>query len=293
MPSLSSSSVEIGSRSGFWGNEYNRTKQTKQMEKIHTMHLNPSHRPPRPRPWIGLVISISIFAFLIVCVKPPSDDEVGSSNSERVSSSITPKNALLEGYVHVQCEIITPFDDKSNTQAAHGKIDITVHTGLAPLVSNAFLELVSSKHFDHNYIFRAVDGFIVQWGIESPTAIRNSNKERKKFPKVDIDPQPSNADDNGNNNNILRSNVRGTLNFAGGNSATGQVYVNRGTNLHLDNEPGSLPFATLDERSMKIIDSIYSYKEGIGQVKALKNGNDEVKRLFPRMSRIEKCWIQR
>jgi cyclophilin family peptidyl-prolyl cis-trans isomerase len=226
-------------------------------------------------------------------VKPPSDDEVGSS-SAGLSSSITPKNALIEGDVHVQCELITPFvDDQSNPLAApHGTIDITVHTGLAPLVSNAFLELVSSKHFDHNYIFRAVDGFIVQWGIESPTAIRTSNKERKKFPKVDIDPQPSNAYDNGNNN-ILRSNVRGALNFAGGNSATGQVYVNRGTNLHLDNEPGSLPFATLDERSMKIIDSIYSYKEGMGQVKALKNGDDEVKRLFPRMSRIEKCWIQR
>jgi cyclophilin family peptidyl-prolyl cis-trans isomerase len=258
------------------------------------MLVNPSHRPPRPRPWIGLVISISLFAFLIVCVKPPSDDEVGSSNSERVSSSITPKNdALIDGDVHVQCELITPFvDDQSNPQAARGTIEITVHTGLAPLVSNAFLELVSLKHFDHNYIFRAVDGFIVQWGIESPTAMRNNSKEGKKFPKVNIDPPPSNADDT-SNENILRSNVRGALNFAGGNSATGQVYVNRGTNLHLDNEPGSLPFATLDERSMKIIDSIYSYKEGLGQVKALKFGDDEVKRLFPRMSRIEKCWIQR
>jgi cyclophilin family peptidyl-prolyl cis-trans isomerase len=235
---------------------------------------------------MGWFISISIFTFLIVCVKPPSD------SNERISLS-TPKNdALVEGDVHVKCEIITPFKDKSsNALAAHGTIDITAHIGLAPLVSKAFLELVSSKHFDNNYIFRAVDGFIVQWGIESPTTIGN-NREGKKFPKVDIDPPPNSADDTGNNN-ILRSNVRGALNFAGGNSATGQVYVNRGTNLHLDNEPGSLPFATLDERSMKIIDSIYSYKEGLGQVKALKIGDDEVKRLFPRMSRIEKCWIQR
>ena len=258
------------------------------------MHFNPSHRPPRQ--WMGWFISISIFAFLIVCVKPPSDEEVevmGSSSNERLSLS-TPKNdALVEGDVHVKCEISTPFNvvKRGNALAAHGTIDITAHTGLAPLVSKAFLELVSSKHFDNNYIFRAVDGFIVQWGIESPTTIGN-NREGKKFPKVDIDPPPNSADDTGNNN-ILRSNVRGALNFAGGNSATGQVYVNRGTNLHLDNEPGSLPFATLDERSMKIIDSIYSYKEGLGQVKALKIGDDEVKRLFPRMSRIEKCWIQR
>lgn len=254
--------------------------------------MNPSHRPPRP--WMGWFISIIIFAFLIVCVKPPSDDEVGSTSNERLSLS-TPKNdALVEGDVHVKCEIITPFDDKSsNALAAHGSIDITAHTGFAPLVSKAFLELVSSKHFDNNYIFRAVDGFIVQWGIESPTAMRNNNKDGKKLPKVEIDPPPPKSADDTSNDNNLRSNVRGALNFAGGNSATGQVYVNRGTNLHLDNEPGSLPFATLDERSMKVIDSIYSYKEGLGQVKALKIGDDEVKRLFPRMSRIEKCWIQR
>ena len=89
----------------------------------------------------------------------------------------------------------------------------------------------------------------------------------------------------------IRSNVRGSLNFAGGNSSSGQVYINRETNSHLDKEPGSLPFATLDDNSMSIIDSIHSYKEGLGQVVAVKKGDVEVKRLFPRMSRIEKCWI--
>ena len=111
-----------------------------------------------------------------------------------------------------------------------------------------------------------------------------------KFPKADIDPPPAAAD---TENTLLRSNVRGAMNFAGGNSASGQVYVNRGTNSHLDKEPGSLPFATLDERSMSIIDSVYSYKEGLGQVKAVNGGDEEVKRLFPRMSRIEKCRIDR
>ncbi len=62
--------------------------------------------------------------------------------------------------------------------------------------------------------------------------------------------------------------------------------------MHLDGEPGSLPFATLDERSMAIIDLVYSYKEGFGQVKAVKKGDKEVKRRFLRMRRIEKCWIE-
>jgi cyclophilin family peptidyl-prolyl cis-trans isomerase len=189
---------------------------------------------------------------------------------------------LSEGDVLVKCDLVTPFEDEGKI-SANGTLEITVHRGLAPLASNSFLDMVASNHFDQNYLFRVVKGFIVQWGIESP----KSNKSGKvKFPKVDIDPPPA-AD----TENTPRSNVRGALNFAGGNSATGQVYVNRGTNSHLDKEPGSLPFATLDERSMSIIDSVYSYKEGLGQVKAVISGDEEVKRLFPRMSRIEKCWV--
>ena len=146
--------------------------------------------------------------------------------------------------------------------------------------------MVASNHFDDNYIFRAVEGFVVQWGIESGTSAVGGGK-KTKFSKVDDDPHPTTS----GVGESLRSNVRGSLNFAGGNSATGQVYVNRGTNSHLDEETGSLPFATLDESSMAIIDSIYSYKEGLGQVVAVKKGDAEVNRLFPRMSRMEKCWI--
>ena len=48
----------------------------------------------------------------------------------------------------------------------------------------------------------------------------------------------------------------------------------------------------LDEKSMEIIDSVYDgYKAGMGQVKTVEEGADEVKRLFPKMSRIESCWI--
>lgn len=183
----------------------------------------------------------------------------------------------------VKCVLVTPFTDDGKI-AAEGTLEITVHRGLAPLASDAFLHMVSSDHFDHNYLFRAVEGFVVQWGIESPKG--NKNERGVHFPKADIDPPPAADTDKS-----LRSNLRGALNFAGGNSVVGQVYVNRGDNTHLNREPGSLPFATLDERSMAIVDSVYSYKEGSGQVKAVLSGDEEVKRLFPRMSRIEKCWI--
>jgi cyclophilin family peptidyl-prolyl cis-trans isomerase len=247
--------------------------------------INLSHRPkPRPLWWRGWVTSIFIFALLVICVKPPSDEPTSSASDSKSLSSSTSTHTFVEGDVIVKCDLTTPFEDESET-SANGTLDITVHRGLAPLASNAFLDLVMSKHFDRNYLFRVVKGFVVQWGIESPKA---NKPGRVKFPMVDIDPPPAAVSEKS-----LRSNVRGALNFAGGNSATGQVYVNWGTNPHLDKEPGSLPFATLDERSMAIIDSVYSYKAGLGQVNAVTNGDDDVKRLFPRMSMIEKCWIDR
>lgn len=83
-----------------------------------------------------------------------------------------------------------------------------------------------------------------------------------------------------------RSLANVSLNF------TSRASSNRVDNNHLDREPGARPFATLDEKSMSIIDSIHSYKEGMGQVKAVNKGEDEVRSQFPMMSRIEKCWIE-
>eukprot|EP00581_Thalassiosira_minuscula_P004401 CAMPEP_0183735516 /NCGR_PEP_ID=MMETSP0737-20130205/46882_1 /TAXON_ID=385413 /ORGANISM="Thalassiosira miniscula, Strain CCMP1093" /LENGTH=253 /DNA_ID=CAMNT_0025969281 /DNA_START=60 /DNA_END=821 /DNA_ORIENTATION=- len=235
--------------------------------------------------WQGWAISITIFIFIIVCVKPPpSESDKSTTTVERISLQTPKEKTLGSGDVLVKCDLATPFDDENGESSANGTLEIAVHQSLAPLASNAFLDMVRAHHFDHIYLFRAVKGFIVQWGIESPKpAGEASNKV--KFPKVGIDPPPADKGD------TLRSNVRGALNFAGGNSKTGQVYINRANNPHLDKEPGSLPFASLDEASMAIVDSVYSYKEGLGQVKAVKKGDDEVRRLFPRMSRIERCWI--
>jgi len=244
-------------------------------------------RKQRPSRWIGWAVSLIVFAFIVICAKPPPDEIIiptsASSSSSKLSSSASAESSIAaKGNVLVKCDLLTPFDDRNENESSKGTLQITVHRNLAPLASNAFLDMIKSHHFDRNYLFRVVKGFIVQWGIASPPR----DGDKTKFPKVDLDPPPTtNADKS------IRSNVRGTLNFAGGNSGTGQVYINRGNASRLDKDPGSLPFATLDERSMAIVDSVFNYKEGLGQVKAVHKGDDEVKKLFPRMSRIEKCWI--
>lgn len=237
-------------------------------------------------PWQGWTISFIIFTIIVFLAQsPPHEVDVyvlsGKSNEKHLPSRHENDESSAAGEVVVKCMLSTPYAQKTAAyNPAEGTIEIIVHKNLAPNAANAFLSLVASKHFDGNFIFRVVPGFIVQWGIESPQS-DNSRSVQKKFAKVD--PPPSNYDSR-------RSNVRGTLNFAGGNSATGQVYVNKGMNKYLDNEKGSLPFASLGEESMKVIDAVYDgYTEGSGQVKAVNN--NEVKHLFPNMSRIDTCWI--
>jgi peptidyl-prolyl cis-trans isomerase A (cyclophilin A) len=208
----------------------------------------------------------------------PTGKQLRSSSAEQHSTTIS------DGDMSVKCIIATPFATANATfHPTEGTLDITVHRTLAPIASDAFISMVKSKHFDGNYFFRVIPNFIVQWGIESSNG--NAGQGETKFSKVDIDLPPLERD-------WRRSNVRGTLNFAGGNAGTGQVYINKGDNSRLDRDPGSLPFATLDERSMEIVDAIYNgYPAGLGQVPAVTSGDEEVKRRFPNMSRVERCWV--
>jgi peptidyl-prolyl cis-trans isomerase A (cyclophilin A) len=242
------------------------------------MQINNYRRRRRFVSWQSWTISITIFSIIVLLARSPPHE----SNSNFTTVKLGPRDhiSFAKGDTIVTCMLTTPHAQKNATyQPAEGIIKIHVHRQLAPNAADAFLSLVSSKHFDGNYIFRVVPGFIVQWGIESP----KNGMSKTKFAKVDIDPPPSNYDSR-------RANVRGTLNFAGGSSGTGQVYINKADNKHLDKEKGSLPFASLGEESMKIIDAIYDhYKQGSGQVKAVNN--NEVDKFFPNMSQIKRCWL--
>ena len=239
-------------------------------------------------PLISWLVALSIFSLIVLVSQTPSVSNVESSGetddnraSRAAKSEVIIQQSSADGDVIVECILDTPHDNSS--ESAHGTLHITVLRSVSPLASNAFLHMVESEHFNGCYLFRVVKGFINQWGIESPHHADGRKVAARKFDKVDIDPPVKGRS---------LSNTRGTLNFAGGNSKTGQVYVNKKDNHHLDKEKGSLPFAMLDEQSMKIIDSVYDgYKEGSGQVKAVKQGADEVQKLFPKMSRIERCWI--
>ena len=173
--------------------------------------------------WHGWVISLFLFSLIVSFAQPPSYNNEGTASASIATSTnsnaSTLKHPLEAGDVLVKCKVITPHANPSFVKEneayrpAHGTIQITVHQSIAPLASNAFLSMVSSHHFDGNYLFRVIHGFIVQWGIESPRANNGGDRVVKsKFPKVDIDPPPSPP-----GSDLRRTNIRGTLNFAGGN----------------------------------------------------------------------------
>mmetsp|Transcript_6905 Transcript_6905/g.14390 ORF Transcript_6905/g.14390 Transcript_6905/m.14390 type:complete len:256 (-) Transcript_6905:70-837(-) len=226
---------------------------------------------------VSWLAALAIFSLIVLVSRTPS-----AAEHTRADKIVKVKNQIIQssrdGHVIVECKLDTPHDTSA---PAHGILHITVHRSISPLASDAFLNMIKSEHFNGCYLFRVVKRFIVQWGIEAPHS--DGQQAKVKFDKVGIDPPVTGQ-------SLL--NVRGSLNFAGGNSGTGQVYVNINNNPHLDKEPGSLPFAMLDDKSMDIISSVFDgYSAGMGQVKAVKQGADEVKKLFPKMSRIEKCWI--
>ena len=192
-------------------------------------------------------------------------------------------NGISSTAIRVQCTITTPHSARSSAEVANGKFHITVRPDLAPQSSAAFVQLVRSNYYNSGvYFHRVIKGFIAQAGINP-----NYRDKRPPTPKETTPDLPSSKS---------LSNVRGTVSFAGGNMHLGQIFINLGNNRRLDvenNDDGSTrPFGTVDDADemANVFDKLYtSYKEGSGQVKAVKS--DDVASQFPDMSRIEECHV--
>jgi peptidyl-prolyl cis-trans isomerase A (cyclophilin A) len=184
--------------------------------------------------------------------------------------------------VRVECTITTPHSANPNqSDVANGKFHILVRSDAAPKASAAFVGLVRSGYYSGVYFHRVVPNFVAQFGINS------TFPAQQRPPRTqDMGPDP-----------VLPSslsNVRGTVSFAGGNMKLGQVFINLGNNRRLDqdsHDDGSTrPFGIVSQDDMPLVDKIYTgYKEGSGQVKAVKNS--DVASQFPEMSRIEECHV--
>jgi peptidyl-prolyl cis-trans isomerase A (cyclophilin A) len=164
-----------------------------------------------------------------------------------------------------------------------GDFVVEVHRDWAPHGADRFYNLVRIGFYDDTRFFRAIDGFMVQFGIHGD-------------PKVAAAWQKATVTDDPN----AHGNVRGTISFAKSgapDSATTQVFVNYGDNSRLD----AMRFAPFGEvvSGLDALDALYKgYGEGApagqgpnqGRIQA--GGNAYLDEGFPRLDRILRARIE-
>lgn len=163
-----------------------------------------------------------------------------------------------------------------------GDIDVMLRRSWAPRGADRVSRVVASGYYDGARFFRALRGFVVQWGIPADTTRRSEWSTRI-------------PDDT-----VRESNRRGTVTFAAGgaNTRTAQLFVNLRDNARLD----AMGFAPVGEvvRGMDVVDALHTaYGEGAPagqgptQGKISVEGEAYLAREFPLLDRIVRARVVR
>jgi peptidyl-prolyl cis-trans isomerase A (cyclophilin A) len=137
-----------------------------------------------------------------------------------------------------------------------GDIVLTVHRAWAPNGADRFYSLVKMGYYDDTRFFRAVEGFMVQFGISGKPEVNKLWQGRG----IPDDP-------------VSHPNSRGTVTFAQTNmpgSRTTQIFVNLVDNSRLDPMHFS-PFAEVTS-GMEVVDALY---KGYGEGAPMGQGPDQ------------------
>ena len=218
--------------------------------------------------------------------KKDSREEVTNS----VASSVSAGSAAAAASVASSGDgsIFVKFDVELVHEESPKKVFFVVEIKpeWAPLGAQRFLELVESKFFDNCRFFRALKGFMAQFGIASDPKV--SSYWRKKA--IPDDP-------------VVVSNDRGYLTYAmaGKNTRTSQLFINFKSNAFLDKQKFA-PFGRVVEGMTSAIDSVYTgYGEG-GNGKGTdgkgpnqnminNKGEPYLQELFPKLSIIRSAVV--
>ena len=166
-----------------------------------------------------------------------------------------------------------------------GRFVLEVHRDWSPYGVDHFYNLVRAGYYDQSKFFRVVKGQWTQFGINGDPSVSRVWRTRT----IPDDPR-------------VASNTRGTIAyaFAVPNGRTTQVFINlRDNSAAHDKEPFT-PIGKVSE-GMNVADSLYAdYGEQSGggiragkQDPLFKEGNDYLKRNFPRLDYIIKATIER
>lgn len=166
-------------------------------------------------------------------------------------------------------------------ETTQGGFDLMVRRGWAPHGTVQFGQAVAAGFYDGAAFFRALRGFVVQWGIAADPAMTARWRDRR----IPDDP-------------TTESNRRGTVTFASGGPGTRtvQLFVNLRDNARLD----AMGFPPIGEvvRGMDVVDALHTgYGEGApagrgpSQDRLTAEGEPYLAREFPQLDRIRTARI--
>jgi peptidyl-prolyl cis-trans isomerase A (cyclophilin A) len=166
---------------------------------------------------------------------------------------------------------------KAKFTTSKGDFVVEAHRAWAPNGADRFYNLVKMGFYDDTRFFRAIDGFMVQFGISGDPTVS------AKWRNATIPDDP-----------VTQSNKRTFLSFAtrGPNSRTTQVFVDYADNSRLDGM-GFSPFAQVTQ-GMDVLDKLYkAYGESASQNQPVieSQGNAFLDTKFPQLDTIKHAEI--
>jgi len=211
-----------------------------------------------------LLVPTALVVVLAACGK--TEPEPSTTKAPTAASGAAPAAAAPSGQAaHVlHPDLLDP--SKANAKApdvfkakfttTKGDFVVEVHRDWAPNGADRFYNLVKMGFYDDTRFFRAIDGFMVQFGINGDPMV-NSKWQNAGIP-----------DDTG-----TQSNTKGMVTFAQRGmpgSRTTQVFVNYGDNSRLDASHFT-PFGKV-VTGMDVVDSLY---KGYGEGAPMGHGPDQ------------------
>jgi peptidyl-prolyl cis-trans isomerase A (cyclophilin A) len=174
-----------------------------------------------------------------------------------------------------------PAEYKVLLQTTKGDVVILVHRDWAPRGADRFYELTKTGFYDGDRFFRALRGFVVQFGLNGDAKV---NKRWSEIPIKDDPPKVSNK--------------MGTVTFAtsGPDSRSTQVFINIGDNSRLDDQ-GFTPFGEVTQGMESVQNFYMDYGEGPpsgtgpDQAAIADNGNPYLEEHFPKLDYIKTARI--
>lgn len=175
-----------------------------------------------------------------------------------------------------------PATFQAKFETTKGDFVIEVHRDWSPHGAARFYELVKAGFYDDCRFFRAIPGFMVQWGINGD-------------PKVMDKWRNANIPDDHPTGENRQSNQPGFVTFAktdAPNSRSTQIFVNYADNSRLDAD-GFTPFGKVIS-GMDVLESLNSkYLEAASQQqqKIQHEGNAFLDKHFPGLDSVKKAYL--